>query len=205
MAVITKKTKIKDQSLIKLSPQYQKLHQLIDAVDIIPMNDWTSMHYLAYICRKYKEKFGIDYMLTYEAAPSKSYEYKLTSKMALMLGAKACEGEKVRIYIDWFFENYDGKKPFRSVNAITKPDAVLKYLEQKTKNTKPTIYTKLPQAYVDVIEKFSSIAYIKTYGDLLYFKKAAECDPEAYNGTFGRLFVLLVEAGFQMDILNNMQ
>ena len=129
---------------------------------------------LGYICKKYKEKFNTDYILSYDVAPSQGYEYKLVSRLWSMLGAKACEGQKVKDYIDWFFINYKSNNPFRSVGAISKADLVSKYLQQKQKQNIPTLYTNLPDNILLILYKHEKFQYMKTFGDLYFYSKANE-------------------------------
>ena len=165
-----------DPNLVQLSAPYQKLHHLIETIDEISIIDWTIMHSLAYICKKYKEKFNADYILSYDGAPSQSYEYRLTSRLWGMLSAKACEGQKVKDYIDWFFLNYRSNNPFRSIGAISKVDLVSKYLQNKQKKDIPTLYTRLPDNVITIMMlcKYEKLQYIRTFGDLYFYSKANE-------------------------------
>jgi len=164
--------KIKDPVFIQLSVPYQKLNALIETINSIDLNDWTIMHSLAYICFKYKEKFGTEYVLSYDATPSKCYEYKLCSRIWAMLQARACEGRKVKEFIDWFFDTYYGKNPFKSVGALSKADVIIKYQQHYFEQAKITTNTLLPENIIMYVHAIKEFDYVKTYGDLYYLYKS---------------------------------
>ena len=200
-----KKNNPPNEELIQLSGPYQKLHKMIEEIEKIDPKDWTIMHSLAYVCYKYKQKFNSDYILSYDNAPSKSYEYKLINRIFGMLGAKACEGIKVKNYIDWFFKNYDSKNPFRSVGALAKVDLIVKYNSHKEKQLIPSMNTPLDDTIKEIINSIDELKYVSTYGDLVYIKKAMDADSKNVPAIITNLFEALDNAGFDLSTLNKVR
>ncbi len=191
-----------DPDLVQLSTPYQKLFKLTQSIDTIDSKEWTIMHSLAYICNSYKKKFNNDYILSYSDSPSKSYEYKLCGRIWAMNSAKACDGEKVKEYIDWFFQTYTSKTPFRSVGALAKADLVSKFLDNKAKINIPKLNTPLPNNIIDIIKSFDYLSYITTYGDLLYLKKAYDEDNNSITQDVKELFSRIKNSGFNLSVLD---
>lgn len=199
------KNKPLNEDLIQLSGPYQKLHKLINEIDLITINDWTIMHSLCYICNKYRQKFNSDYILSYQDAPSKSYEYKLCSRIWSMLGAKACEGNKVKEYIDFFYENYNSKNPFRSIGALAKAELVSKFISYKQKALIPSMHTILPDNIKNIIDKFEELQYIKTYGDLVFLYLCYTTNPQDIKPVERDIFIELSSNGIDLSILDKIQ
>ena len=190
---------IDKSDFIQLSVPYQKLHKLIETVDSIKLRDWTIMHSLAYICAEYKKKFNQEFVLSYDGSPSKCYEYKLCSRVWAMLQAKSTDGEKVKNYIDWFFNNYSGKKPFRSIGAISKFELISTYNHQSKEENVIKMNTMLPQKFIDIATQHIETSYVKTYGDVLFLKKAVD---EGYmSEAFNNMLFSMKTNGFDLSLL----
>jgi len=191
--------KKQNNDLLQLSTPYQKLLQLKENILNIPTNQWGCMHSLSYILYKFKEKFLIDYILTYDGPPSKCYEYKLCQRIWAMLSAQVGEGEKAKQFIDWFFNNYDSAKPFRSIGAIAKVEVISKYLSNKKKEEIITTYTALPVNVLEITATDSNFSYIKTYGDLYFLMKSNMQNDESKN------FLKVIEKHIDLSILENLE
>ena len=157
-----------------LTKEYQKLLFKINNNSLSPIEEWTIMDSLAYICIKYKQKFNKDFVFTYDNTPSKSYEYKCTSKVWMVVQAKRGDGNKVKEYIDWFYDNYTSKNSFRSINAIAKIETANRFSSFKSKEGKINLTSVLSQIHKDIINKYPEASYAKTYGDLIFLIKSIE-------------------------------
>lgn len=203
--MIIKKNKI-NEDIIYLSGPYQRLFLLIKDVESIDVKEWTIMHSLAYICKKYNEKFNSEYIFSYQDSPSRSYEYKLCNRLWSMLGAKACEGYKVKEYIDWFYENYNSKsQKFRSIGALAKAELVSKFLSFKEKSKIPEMYSDLPEEIKIIINDFNELQYIKTFGDLLFLKISFDENPENLPKCTIDLFQKLNSKEFDLSVLDRLK
>lgn len=159
----------KDSSLVDLgeNKQYAQLHELINTVDAIDPKDWTSMHVIAYVAQKYKSKFGDAFILSYGGPPSKCVEYKMSSRIGQMLGAKPGKYHQVKDFIDWFYENYNGKRKFTSFGALCKPEKVEQFLADQKRKSKIHLNDLLPDSILNILSS-SSFAYARTYKELLF-------------------------------------
>ncbi len=156
-----------------LSKEYQKIHHRIDNNEYpADANFWTVTDSLIYLCIRYKEKFQRDFVFTYKETPSKSFEYKSMSRVWMMTKTKSGNGQAIKEYLDWFFENYSGKRPFVSITALAKIEVVSKYFEQKKNASKPTTATNLPDDVKSFLAKYKETSYISTFGDLVFMYKA---------------------------------
>lgn len=153
----------------KYKALYQKLFDLIPTTSSIPSKEWTPLHILAYIMKKYKERFNTDYKLSYSNVPSKCYEYSLSSRLKMILNKN-----DIKDYIDWFYENYNSKTKFRSVGALTKVELVARFEEEKIQKAKITMYTKLPDEISSILQAIPDLSYVSTYGELYFIYKADE-------------------------------
>ena len=183
---------IDDLNMVK-SKLYKKFDAILELIETIPLKEWTIMHSLAYICHKYKARFGKDFVLSYDGAPSKSHEYKLTSRIWAMLSAKATDGEIVKNYIDWFYENYNGKNAFRSIGALAKAEIIIKYQNDLDKKKEITLTTPLPDNAIAIIHKYDELSFAATYGDLAFIKQSIDKDK---NVSYAGVVTDLLSAGF---------
>lgn len=156
-------------------------------------NSWTVTDSLVYLCIKYKEKFGRDFVFTYKDTPSKSFEYKSMSRVWMMTKTKAGNGQLIKDYMDWFFTNYNGKRPFVSITALAKIEVVSKYADQKKIAETPTTATKLPDEIKTFLSSYKETSYVSTFGDLVFMYKALSSSgridsEEPYKTIFADLF-----------------
>ena len=154
---------------LKHKKLYAKLFDLLPIVNTIPQKEWGILHMLAYIMNKYKEKFNMEFKISYDGPPSKSHEYKLLSRLKMILPK-----DELKDYIDWFYDNYTSTRRFTSVGAIIKVESVVKYDDYKANKNKITMYTKLPEDIVSIAKNYKDLEYISTYGDLYFIYKSDE-------------------------------
>jgi len=187
--------------MAKLEYLYDKILRTIPIVKDVDPNEWTITNSMMYIAYKYKEKFGQDFVFTFDSVPSKCIEYKMTSRCWMMLGAKAGDGSIVKGYVDWFYGDYKGKRRFTSMGALAKPNLISEYKEVKSKPVEVKTAAVLPGDIVVVLQQFEDSSYIKTYGDLYFFMENLKSDKEL-NLKFDPIKNKMVDAGFNFDVLN---
>jgi hypothetical protein len=183
-----------------LSTAYQKFDQLFLTIDSVPVEEWTITHSLVYICKKYQEKFGMKFVLSYKASPSTSPEYKLTARLWMMLGAKKGHGARVKEYIDWFYHNYNSKTHFVSVGALTREAAVASFQKIVKVREKPSRSTPLPKLVQTIAQAFPDTAYVKTWGDLVFLKESMENDKDC-PGSYREMFEAMESNGVDLSVL----
>ena len=188
----------KQESTVVLNKPYMKLMGYIETIESIDSLEWTIMHSLAYICHEYKKKFGMDFVLSYDGIPSKCHEYRLTARIWNMLQAKLGHGAKVKDYIDWFYINYNGKKRFTSIGALSKADLVNKFNGFLIEKEKITMNTRLPDRYIKLLLENSKTSYVSTYGDLYFLMESMW---KSKKDDFVKLKSGLISIGFDIDRL----
>ncbi len=184
-----------------LSTAYQKFEALFNTLDSVPVSDWTVTHSIVYICKKYHEKFGMRFVLSYKGSPSSSPEYKMTARLWMMLCAKKGDGLLIKDYVDWFYHNYNSQTHFVSIGALTREATIAQFQKLRKAKDKPERATPLPQKLQAIVKAFPETAYVKTWGDLVFLKQAMESDknsPDAYH----EMFAAMEEFGFDLKILN---
>lgn len=184
-----------------LEKLYEKIISKIPIIKNVNPNEWTITSAMIYIAYKYKEKFGQDFVFTYDSVPSRCIEYKMTSRIFLMLGAKAGDGVLVKDYIDWFYDNYKGKRRFRSIGALAKNQFVSEFKEFKEKPITISRTKELDNEIKNILLQFEKASYIKTYGDLYFFIESLKQDDD-FRDKFSSTKDCMVAAGFDFDILD---
>jgi len=180
---------------------YEKITSKIPVIKNVDSNEWTITDAMIYIAYKYKEKFGQDFVFTYDSVPSRCIEYKMTSRIFMMLGAKAGDGALVKKYVDWFYDNYRGKRRFRSIGALAKPQLVSEYNEFKSKPITISGTKELDNEIQDILQQLEESSYIKTYGDLYFFVESLKQDT-ILSDKFSAIKNRMIVAGFNFDVLN---
>ena len=183
-----------------LEKLYSKIINKATIINETNSSNWTISDTLSYIVYKYKEKFKLDFIFSFNNVPSKSIEYKMTSRIWLMLGAKSGDANLVKDYIDWFYDNYNSKRKFTSLGALAKPDLILKYKESNVKVIKNT--TLLPNYILEEMKQLEESSYIKTYGDLYFFFESLHLDEELKN-KFSVVEENLIIKGFDFKVLKS--
>jgi len=183
------------KSLEKL---YDKVISKIKIIDKTDPNEWTIKDAMVYIAYKYKEKFGQDFIFTYDNVPSRCIEYKMTSRVWMMLG-KAGDGKIIKDYIDWFYDNYRSKRKFVSINALAKPKLVYEYKDFKDKPITINTTKELDNKIQNILQQYEETSYIVTYGDLYFFVESLKNNNDF---KFDLVKNDMIKAGFDFEILN---
>lgn len=195
------KTKFKKDPDSLLSTPYQKFEAAFDNFDSILPEDWTVTHSIIYICKRYEDKFGVKFVLSYKDPPSSSPEYKIMARLWMMLGAKKGDGEFVKNYIDWFYKNYNSKKRFISVGAFIRPNIVTDFMKMK-KPIRIDRSTPISKKMQIIVNSFSETAYIKTWGDLAFLKLSMDQDQDSPTA-FKNMFEVMESEGINLKMLEN--
>jgi len=182
-----------------LSTAFQKFEALFDNFDSFPVADWAVTHALVYICKKYEEKFGMKFVLSYKGSPSTCPEYKLTARIFMMLGVKKGQGQIVKDFVDFFYKNYRGKTYFTSIGALAKNDIVAAFKKQKAQLNRKTRTTPLPERFVSIASSIPDVSFLKTWGDLAFLRQAMESEK---NSNYEKLFEKLVSEGLDLKELD---
>jgi hypothetical protein len=186
----------------KLHDLYAKITDNIPLVKDVDAKEWTITNSLSYIAYKYKEKFGQDFVFKYDAVPSKSIDYKMTSRIWLMLGAKIGDGQIVKDYIDWFYGIYKSKRRFTSINALAKPSLISDFKEYRSKPITISGTKELDKRFIEILQKLDESSYIKTYKDLYFFMESLKSD-DNLSSKFLIIKRDMIKNGFNFDFLNN--
>ena len=197
------------KSDILISKAYQKFEEQFDKLDQIDPKFWKVTHSIIYICKCYKEKFDNRFVLSYKGSPSTSPEYKLCSRIWLMLGEHTTEngGERVKKYIDWFYRQYTSNKRFVSIGALAKNELIVRFENYEKANHKVSDFKELakismhelPKEYCNIIYKYENLSYIKTYKDLAFLKGSIDkYSPPEHQ----QLLDELIKNGFDLTILD---
>lgn len=200
----SKKTKIETEidSESLLSIAYQKFELLFDKINSIEPANWTVTQSLVYICVKYHEKFNTRFVLSYKDSPSKSPEYKLTTRLWMMLGARKGDGQLVKDYIDWFYKNYSARgKRFTSLGAIIRETSIAEFQKGLTAANKPTRATKLPLEIKRIANLFPETRYMQTWGDLAVLKESFEDDSFDKLDNHKEFFELVAKNNIDISVI----
>lgn len=184
-----------------LSIAYQKFEAQFEKLETISPEDWTIKHSLVYICKKYKEKFGIRFVLSYQGTPSTSPEYKLCARMWMMLGAKKGDGLLVKRYIDWFYSQYKSSKKFVSMGALARNNLIVKFLSGNSSKEQQIKLSnqELPGAVRFILQQYEDLLFVRTYKDLAFLKKSIDdSSPEEHKLVLDKIS----EIGFDLSKLD---
>jgi len=152
------------------SKAWEVFYNKLNEFENIPVKDWKANNLLGYFCKKYKDKYGVEFALTISGAPSKSYEVSLIKKMGMMIDSNP---EVIKEYIDWSFQKHveQRKKKITSLGFFTHKDIVNDFkfnvLIRKSQHGEITRSTILPDE-VENLMKENNLP-IHTWGDLSFY------------------------------------
>jgi len=190
-----------------ITKEYQKLLYRVENKEFpIDADSWTVSDSLVYLCIKYKERFNQDFIFTYKDTPSKSFEYKSMSRVWMMTRTKSGNGRLIKDYMDWYFESYSGKRPFRSITALAKIEVIGKYTEYQKAASIINTSSKLPDNIKAYLSTYPETAYINSFGELVFMYRAlsttGRLETEPYKTVFENLFIKY-SSTISKDILEN--
>lgn len=178
----------------KVSEHYKKFFDKFNDIEHLPPQEWKVVHLLGYLCKKYKDYYGLDYSFRFNnPAPSRSYEVFQIKKLSNMLSSNP---EILKNYLDWVFDNkiIEKKKRITSLGYFTHPDIVNEYKFKflfKKQNSNIVRTDQLPQNVAEICSKYGFD--IKTYAELAFIKKMPNQE---------RLFEELKNMNFNTDLLD---
>lgn len=193
-----------DREFYALSTKYLKLFELSKTVQDVDPKEWTLTCSLAYFLYRYRKMFGVDYVLEYKEAPSRSIEYASCRRIWQMLGATSSEGYKMKAYLDWFFDNYTNNR-FKTIFTLAKPSMIAQYQYQKKVGGAIKTTDPLPEDIVEALKKYphDNLSYMRTYGDLYFLKKALEA--QFMRKEAAALLAFLLANNFDTSILDSFE
>ncbi len=175
-----------------ISIHYEKFFAKFKEIDTLPLQEWRTMHILAYICSRYEAYYGLRYTFKFNnPAPTKSYEMHIVRRLSNMLSS---DPQILKDYLDWIFKHkiVEKKKRITSLAYFAHTDMVndykFKFLFTKKQLTRTDT---LPDNVVSICN--ANGINIKTYGELAFIKQMPEKNA---------LFDALKAVGFQSDILD---
>ncbi len=176
----------------QVSDHYKRFFAKFSEADIIPVNEWKTVHLLAFICKKYETYYGLSYTFKFNhPAPSKSFEVYVIKKIANMISS---DPQILKDYIDWVFKSkiIEKKKRITSLNYFAHPDIVNDFKFKFLFNKKEISRTdQLPNNIASICARNGF--KIKTYGELAFVKRMPNQDT---------LLTELQSVGFQIDTLD---
>ena len=185
----------------EIPTSYKKFFIRFAELNTVPPAQWSSVHIIAYFCKKYKEHYGIEYTFDFKNSPSKSTETFQINRLVSMLSSN---GEIIKNYIDWIFETQvqQRKRRITSIGFLATVKIVadwkFKFLSQSSKLDRTTL---LSPKYLQICEQFS--VPISTYGEVAFIKGMIENKTADQNQI--KLFSSLGENGFNFSILETIK
>ena len=197
---------VKNESLdvsTLLSKPWQKFLAKFDEIESLRTSQWKEVHFLGYICARYKTLYGKSFALSYKGAPSKCPEMYLVRKMIAMLGTS--NPHTIKAYIDWAFEKKiipNGVR-FKGIGFFTTPNFGNEFHLEREKKSKIEKTTELPEEYKQAATTLN--LYVCTYGDLAFIKMALDQDPSSEaRAPYRTLFHDLMALGFEPAVLKDL-
>lgn len=179
--------------------KYEEFFERFNEIKELDPSKWTSIHVLAYFCKKYYEAYNVKYSFKFNSPfPMKSFEIFQVKKLASMLTSKP---ELLKEYIDWVYKTkvVQAKRRLTSISFMTVEGIVNEYkiniLFAGKKSSNVNRATELPNNYVSIL-KIAGLP-VKTYGDLAFVSQMSDPSPEILLA-----FTQLEEAGFDKNILS---
>ncbi len=179
---------------------WRRFKERLDAYEQVPIEEWKAEHILGHILRLYKERYGLDFNLSYSRPPSKCAEIYCINRMLSSLGTE--DGHIAKQYVEWVFDDFLKKNSLSSLALFFNKGMILKFKAKYKKANKITRSTQLPSKYSDIVEELKLPIY--TYGDLAFAKMAVDENPEDYPDC-AILLKKLQDSGFDNSLLENLE
>ena len=185
-----------------LNRHWQKFFARFDEIDELPASEWTAVHVLAHICKRFKEVFGREFSITVKSgAPSKSIDLFMAKQIIATLDTSNMR--TVKDYVDWVYSNkiIPNKTKFRRIGFFTTAGFANEFYFARTEGVIIKRSTVLPNDYKRLADQLGVPA--NTYGDLAFIKMAAEQVTDK-NNPYCLLFANLEAMGFDSKILQEL-
>lgn len=186
-----------------ISTAWKKFLARFAEIDSLALKDWRDIHFLAYICKRYKTFFKKNFVLSYKGAPSKCTEIFLVKRMMVML--ETFNPFVIKEYIDWCFDKkiIPQEMQIRTLAFFGNPQSVIDFNYYRMASSKITRAKELPYSYKEIINALN--LSVNTYGDLAFIQMALETDDDSEERLPYRiLFDQLQRIGFDPKCLENL-
>jgi len=188
--------------------KYQKLFEQFQEIDALPIDQWKQPHILGYICKKFKETFGVEYVFKFNTPlPSKSFELWQVKALSGKLSSRP---EILKAYIDWAYAEKakTAKRKPTSISFLTQDEytnqykwkVLAAYQPAQPVVTKLSRVTPLPPEYLQVCQEYQWLT-IKTYGDLSFLYHSIESNEIIENRRLTTL-AAVSEKGLDITLLD---
>lgn len=151
-----------------LSKPWQKFLNQFEEIETLKPSEWKNVHILAYICKKFRQKFDREFAITIKGtAPSKSPDIFIVKSLYRMLNNPNMK--VMKDYVDWIFEHKVSKTPFRKIGFFITSGFVNEFFEFRRKQVDDwTRSTVVPEVFKTVAASLG--VTINTYGDLAFLQ-----------------------------------
>lgn len=177
--------------------KYRQFFDKFPEIETLDVNNWKTVHILAYFCKKYKEQYGVKYNFKFNSpSPSKCFEVFQVKRLGMMLSSKP---DILKEYIDWLYNTkvIQAKRKLTSISFMTAEGVVGEYktnvLLAGKKSSNVDRSTILPSNFQNVFQEIGVFA--QSYGDLAFLAQM-EQTPEMTLA-----FQKLEQLGFDKDII----
>lgn len=184
-----------------MNKHWQKFFAKFKQIETVKISDWTELHLLAYICKRYEEVFNLKFVISVKGAPGKCTEMYQT-KM-IMATLQTSDKKIIKEYIDFVFDKkiIPNKVKLQKIGFFVKPGFANEFYLYKKETDVIKRSTSLPDYYIAIANNLEIEA--KTYGDLAFIKMAAEKTKDTNNANV-RFLNNLEAAGFDLSTLDNL-
>lgn len=179
---------------------WRRFKERLDNYDSVPVSEWGPENVLGHILRRYKERYNLEWTLSYSRPPTKCQEIYCVKRMISSLGTE--DGAILKQYVDWMFDDYLKKNSLNSLGLFFHRGMIGKFKTQYRKSNTVIRSTQLPAPYSEIVEGLGLPIY--TYGDLAFAKMAVDGEPNEYPD-YVILLKRLQEAGFDNSLLDNLE
>lgn len=178
--------------------KYRQFFEKFPEIETLDVNNWKTVHILAYFCKKYEEQYGVKYAFKFNSpSPPKCFEVFQVKRLGIMLSSNP---SILKEYIDWIYKTkvVQAKRKLTSISFMTAEGVVAEYkanvLLAGKKNLNVDRSTALPNNFQSVFQEIGIFA--QSYGDLAFLAQM-EQTPEMTLA-----FQKLEQLGFDKDIIN---
>lgn len=178
--------------------KYEQFFAKFSEIDTLKLEEWKTVHVLAYFCKKYEEHYKTKYQFKYNSPnPSNCFEVFQTKRLAQQISANP---KILKEYIDWVYKTrvLEAKRKLTSISFLTVEGLVIEYktkfLFADKKDLHVSRSTALPPEYRDAFTKIG--INVQTYGDLAFIYQMTDKSIEL-QATFDDI----VTMGFDLEVL----
>lgn len=153
--------------------KWRQFFEKFPEIETLDVNEWKTVHILAYFCKKYQEQYNVKYSFKFNSpAPPKSFEVFQVKRMAMLLSSNP---SILRDYVDWIYltKVVQAKRRLTSISFMTNDGVINEYklnvLLAGKQNLNVDRSTPLPDKYKQVFVDCQVHAH--TYGDVAFLSQ----------------------------------